>query len=348
IYSCSRDTTIRQWNRCDIPALRVFEGHDLACTDLALSADEKTLCSGSRDTSVRAWDVETGRCTASGKVPRNLVTCLRFLAPSPSLSSESRLESESSSASSSSASSSSVVVQGGEDLRLRVWDLREGGLRPAVTVEGYTFFPICLDISADCHEVLTGCKGFNGEGCETKLWDLRHTASPLREYTGHTQDTTACVFLDSKDKEGVTGGARGGGGGGSRDEKGTENVGDVCHGSSSSFSCASHTRRIATVSKDGSIKIYDRDSGGLIVDHAEPECGGYTGLAYQYDSSTGCPLLLASTITGGLYVFRLEEEKQEGKESGVGGGVDDGWRNMRAGCGGRLRCLGFVQGCQIL
>lgn len=38
IYSCSRDTTIRQWNRCDIPALRVFEGHDLACTDLALSA----------------------------------------------------------------------------------------------------------------------------------------------------------------------------------------------------------------------------------------------------------------------------------------------------------------------
>lgn len=38
IYSCSRDTNIRQWNRSGSTALRVFEGHDMACTALALSA----------------------------------------------------------------------------------------------------------------------------------------------------------------------------------------------------------------------------------------------------------------------------------------------------------------------
>lgn len=85
--------------------------------------DERTICSGSRDTSLRLWDVETGACTASVSVPRNLVTCLKYLPGPP-------------------ASSSSTIAQGGEDLRLRVWDAREAGLRPALTVEGYTYFPV--------------------------------------------------------------------------------------------------------------------------------------------------------------------------------------------------------------
>ncbi len=84
-------------------------------------SDERQLCSGSRDASVRTWDVETGRCTASSKVPRNLVTCLKYLPGE---------------------SHAASVVQGGEDLRLRVWDVREAGLRPSMTVEGYTFFPV--------------------------------------------------------------------------------------------------------------------------------------------------------------------------------------------------------------
>lgn len=105
-----------------------------------------------------------------------------------------------------------------------------------------------------------------------QLWDLRNTASPLREYTGHTQDTTACVFLNPrKEEEGFVGGGRrggeGGGGGGKKDENGVENDDDVvcCNPSPSpSYSSSSH-RRIATASKDGSIKIYDRDSGKLAL-----------------------------------------------------------------------------------
>lgn len=85
--------------------------------------DERTLWSGSRDTSVRAWDVQTGQCTSSAKVPRNLVTCLKYLSVGPSCS-------------------SSVVAQGGEDLRLRVWDAREQARKPPLTIEGFIFFPV--------------------------------------------------------------------------------------------------------------------------------------------------------------------------------------------------------------
>eukprot|EP00903_Cladosiphon_okamuranus_P015395 g14219.t1 len=226
IYSCSRDTTIRQWNRSDSTALRVFQGHEMACTALALSADERNLASGSRDASVRTWDVQTGQQrTASAKVPRNLVTCLKYLP-------------DKAGSSASSSSSSSSVVQGGEDLRLRVWDVREAGLRPSVTIEGYTCFP------------------------------------------------------------------------------------------------------------DETIKIYDRESGDIVVDHAEPGCGGYTSLAFQHDPSTGLPVLFASTVTGGLYAFRLEATTWgtagtgAGVGAGVAGGAEEGWW--------RLRCVAFVPGTAIV
>ncbi|CBN77035.1 conserved unknown protein [Ectocarpus siliculosus] len=303
MYSCSRDTTVRQWNRSGISALRVFEGHDLACTAIALSEDEKTLYSGSRDTSIRAWDVQTGQCTSSAKVPRNLVTCLKCLSGGPS----------------------SSVVQGGEDLKLRVWDTREGGLRSSMTVDGYTFFPLFLDVSSDGHQVLTSCKGFNGAGCETKLWDLRSPGIPVREYTGHTQDTTACVFVTSKE----------GGDGGSGAREGGYGLSPAPW---PSLSAPSSRGMIATASKDGTVKIYDLADGSILVDHVEPECGGYTGLAIQRDSRTGGPVFYASTITGGLYALRLEEKVATAGTSRTGLGEG----------GLRLRCVGFVRGNPIL
>lgn len=94
--------------------------------------DEQTLCSGSRDTSVRLWDVKTGDCQSSVKAPRNLVTCLQYLPPS----------------SGGPTSSSAVVIQAGEDLKLRVWDFREGRQMPTLILEGYKFFPVSIVL---CH-----------------------------------------------------------------------------------------------------------------------------------------------------------------------------------------------------
>lgn len=46
---------------------------------LLLPADNKLLCSGSRDTSVRLWDVETGRETARNSTQLNVVTDIKWL-----------------------------------------------------------------------------------------------------------------------------------------------------------------------------------------------------------------------------------------------------------------------------
>lgn len=90
-----------------------------------------------------------------------------------------------------------------------------------------------------------------------QLWDLRNTASPLREFTGHTQDTTACVFLDTEEDE-----SRGGRWRESQGGVGTADRNRGCGVSPPPPSSASTSHRmIATASKDGTIKIYDRDSG---------------------------------------------------------------------------------------
>lgn len=96
------------------------------------------------------------------------------------------------------------------------------------------------------------------------------------------------------------------------------------------------------------------DSGKVILDHVEPESGGYTGLAIQRDPVTNRPAFYAATITGGLYVLRLEaetvEEGGQGMREGRGRGEKQGRaRGVGAGRGRlALRCMGFVQGTPIL
>lgn len=88
------------------------------------------------------------------------------------------------------------------------------------------------------------------------------------------------------------------------------------------------------------IPFDDIFSGSILVDHVEPECGGYTGLAIQRDPRTGAPIFYASTITGGLYALRLEAKAETARPSETGLGLEEGRL--------RLRCVGFVRGNPIL
>lgn len=58
-------------------------------------------CTGARDYTVRLWDLETADCVQTGKIARNVVTFVR------------RVPGE------------RAVLQASEDLRLRVWDVRD-------------------------------------------------------------------------------------------------------------------------------------------------------------------------------------------------------------------------------
>lgn len=134
--------------------------------------NSSTIYSGSRDYSVKGWDVETGTCKVTYSLPRNIVTTLE-----------------------SSAANPHMLYQGAEDLFVRVWDTRNPGHHsPAQVISGYVYFPVSMDVHAGGHLLATGCKGFDSVGCTVKVWDLRNTAQPVADYAGHSQDVVGCKF----------------------------------------------------------------------------------------------------------------------------------------------------------
>ena len=109
--------------------MQVLSGHELTVSAIALNEENAQLCSGSRDSSIRLWDLNTGTAVSRQHVSRNVVTCMAWVPGEP------------------------LVWQGSEDLRLRLWDVR--ALRqPSATLEGYTYFPLAC--AADGHYCLTG------------------------------------------------------------------------------------------------------------------------------------------------------------------------------------------------
>lgn len=153
--------------------LDIPNAHELNIVGLAISNfDQATVYSGSRDYAVKAWDVESGACKATYSAPRNIVTTLQC-----------------------SPTDTNLLYQGSEDLFVRVWDVRSpSNHAPAQVISGYVYFPVSMDVRGDGQVLATGTKGFDSVGCSVKTWDLRNTAQPLADFTGHSQDVVGCKF----------------------------------------------------------------------------------------------------------------------------------------------------------
>lgn len=151
----------------------IADTHSLNVTSIAAHpSNAGTIFTGSRDYSVKGWDIETALCKCEYKAERNIVTVMEFDPVDPNL-----------------------LYQGSEDLSVRVWDIRQSSQQPAFHMTGYVYFPLCMDIHKDGFMMATGCRGFNFVGCEVKLWDLRNTSKFLSEFKGHGQDVNSCKFL---------------------------------------------------------------------------------------------------------------------------------------------------------
>ena len=85
----------------------------------------------------------------------------------------------------------SLVLQGSEDLRLRLWDPRTLS-KPVATMEGYVYFPLACAAAGDL--LLTGSNGFDGEGCELRVWD-RRMLRQLSLLQGHQQAVCGVALL---------------------------------------------------------------------------------------------------------------------------------------------------------
>jgi WD40 repeat protein len=68
------------------------------------------------------------------------------------------------------ADKSSLLFQGSEDLCVRCWDVNSPGKLPSMQINGFVYFPLCLDLDPGGIYLATGCKGFDSVGCEGKYF----------------------------------------------------------------------------------------------------------------------------------------------------------------------------------
>jgi WD40 repeat protein len=261
IYSCSRDTTVAITPVTDKPASEtttVLRGHQLNVSTVAVDGAEQMLCSGGRDTQTIFWDLTTSHIAAKNTTPQNVVTCSTWL-PGEAL-----------------------VAQGSEDLSVKLWDPRTPLRVPAQTLRGFIYFPLSIAAYGSGNEndstyLLTSSKGFNGVGCEARVWD-RRTGQQVVEFQGHQQDATACCFLPSASNKREL---------------------DVESGSLPPV-------LPVTASKDGTVKVWDPSTQSLLAEaHADGAKRMFTGLC-QVDSDT----LLASTFGGQVFAYSLSREQR--------------------------------------
>jgi WD40 repeat protein len=221
LVSCSRDTTVKLWRVDSSELLSTFTGHTLTVSGvdfspgivfvmrrnrlgvdseelflepllLPLQIDGRLISSGSRDTTVRIWDVEKQAESCRNKAQRNVVTDVRWL-----------------SGYSGHVIAQVLVVwmvvydvgilerslepQGSEDLNVKLWDTRTPGVLKLLNkLDGYVYFPVrlgifvivwggvdcfhpvfplqmCIDGTPDGNYLVTSSKGFNSVGAEARV-----------------------------------------------------------------------------------------------------------------------------------------------------------------------------------
>eukprot|EP00931_Biecheleriopsis_adriatica_P105361 TRINITY_DN79916_c0_g1_i1.p1 TRINITY_DN79916_c0_g1~~TRINITY_DN79916_c0_g1_i1.p1 ORF type:complete len:375 (+),score=77.47 TRINITY_DN79916_c0_g1_i1:47-1171(+) len=174
LFTSSADASVRLWRQQSIReegektnSVQSFEGHLMSVSTMDIvddwGGDERgsvegsgaALITGSRDCTVRLWDIETGRSLQQHKILRNVVTAVRRVPAGL-------------------GGAAGAVVQASEDLQLRLWDVREGLLKgPSMAVRAGPNQLICLDVADDGSWVACGSKGFSRENCEVKVFDIR-------------------------------------------------------------------------------------------------------------------------------------------------------------------------------
>lgn len=175
LYSASRDKTIRSWSAaqggCQWKLASTLTGHTLPITCLEICASNPArLVSGGRDYQLRLWDTETNACMRWTEVQQNIITDVAWLHGQDDL-----------------------VLQASEDLTLRLWDLRTKS--EAQSFSDGPYFALHCGVSADNNYFLTAHNGFEGVGCELKVFD-RRSGGKCVEVQVASQAVTDAAFVD--------------------------------------------------------------------------------------------------------------------------------------------------------
>ena len=99
-------------------------------------------------------------------------------------------------------SNNDLIIECSEDLTLRLWDIRAKPFKPPIEFKvGTNFATTCDILSQDGQDnyLVTGHRGFNNEGADVKLWDLRSFGAEnlVFNYTKHKFNPEAVRFVSS-------------------------------------------------------------------------------------------------------------------------------------------------------
>ena len=165
------DNAIKVLNLASGDCLRTLEGHSEPVTSVALSADGRTIISGSAEGTIKVWDLESGDClrTLQGHSWR---------VSSIALSADGR-----------------TIVSGSGDTTVKVWDLASGDcLR---TLEGHSEPVTSVALAADGRTVVSG-----SQDRSIKVWELMETrliASFTAAQAVHTVDLVDTHLIVASD-----------------------------------------------------------------------------------------------------------------------------------------------------
>lgn len=148
--------------------LRSFDGHTDSVWSVALSTDGRWALSGSKDKTVRLWDVSSGKCLKTLDGHTHYVS-------SVVLSRDGRW-----------------ALSGSWDSTLRLWDVSSGKCLRAF--KGHTGYVLSVVLSGDGGRALSGSGQYKGSDNTLRLWDVS-SGECLQTFLGHTGSVNS-VALD--------------------------------------------------------------------------------------------------------------------------------------------------------
>ena len=150
-------------NHWEPPAcLMTLQGHTRYVTSVAISADGRTIVSGSGDKTIKVWDTESGACRQTLHGHADEVWSI-------AISADGR-----------------TIVSGSRDKALKVWDVESGVC--SQTLPGHTNAVTNLTVSADGQTIVSGSKDKT-----LKVWDAG-SGTCCHTLRGHSDSVTSVAL----------------------------------------------------------------------------------------------------------------------------------------------------------